>query len=289
MKIVISEMKGLEYDPNMTRRDPSPIIKFEDNYYVYYSKCPETSGYYASVWCAKSTDGITWQEVGEVIPKGSAGSFDSGACFTPTVFCADGYIYIIYTAVSDSFNPTCSEPTEFTCFGMAKCHSPTGPFEKLGDQPFFQTDKEGAFDSHRIDDSCIIHRNGLYYMYYKGRQIGKSPGETRMGVAISKTPEGPYVRYENNPIVDSGHEVCVYPTKDGVMALLTDTGPQGNTYQFSDDGINFRKMGDLIVPKSLGPYREDNFVDNAGFEFSWGVCHALIDRRPYLCRADVIY
>ena len=65
-------------------------------------------------------------------------------------------------------------------------------------------------------------------MYYKGRQMDRSWRETQMGLAISKTPTGPYVKHPANPVLDSGHEICVWPHGTGVGCLVCDIGPQGN-------------------------------------------------------------
>ncbi len=289
MKLHYSELRGLEYNPNITRRDPSPVIKYNDTYYIYYSKTSSISGYDASIWCAESTDGLNWVEIGEIIPKGNPGSFDSGGTFTPTVFKANNYIYIIYTAVSDNFDVKSIEDNGLTAFGMVRSKYAHKEFEKIYTEPFFQTRSAEYFDSHRVDDACIIHKDNKYYMYYKGRQIGLTPKETKMGLAIAENPEGPYIRSQDDPVQDSGHEVCVYPSNGGILSLTTDTGPQGNSILFSEDGFNFKKIGDLVIPQSLGPYRDDDFINNASCNFNWGVCHADKDERPYLLRVDVEY
>ena len=289
MELIVTEFKGLEFDETITRRDPSPVIKVDDMYYVYYSKTTSIEGYDAQIWCASSSDGFSWKENGIAIEKGDVGSFDSGSVFTPTVFKADGFIYIIYTAVGDDFDNNSLDKNGLTCFGMAKSKDPIAKFDKISDKPFFETQPAPAFDSHRIDDSCVIKRDGKYYMYYKGRQLSRSPKETKMGVAISAKPEGPYIRYTGNPVVDSGHEVCVYPHDEGVMALVTLVGPHGNTYQYSEDGFHFKILGDLVVPNSVGPYREDDFKDNESFTLHWGVFHGYKGERPYLRRFDVSY
>ncbi len=290
MKVQFTILKGLEPDPNMTRRDPSPVIKINDTYYVYYSKTPETyEGYTASVWCASSKDGKTWQEECEVIPKGEKGAFDAGATFTPSTILANGYIYLTYTGVQDNFDVLSLEADGLTRFGMAKATCPTGPFEKLNNgEPFFVPEPAPAFDSHRIDDSCIIHRNNAYWMYYKGRQAGLTPKQTKMGIAIAQNVEGPYVRYENNPVLKSGHEVCVWPAQKGVLCAVRPNGPDGNTVQYAEDGIHFHKIGDFETPISMGPLRHDQYVNDAPLDMTWGICQLYVGERPYITRFDVV-
>ena len=65
-------------------------------------------------------------------------------------------------------------------------------------------------------------------MYYKGRQMNRKPNETRMGLAIASEPTGPYIKHYENPVLDSGHEVCVWPHGNGVGCLVSKVGPQGH-------------------------------------------------------------
>ncbi len=39
--------------------------------------------------------------------------------------------------------------------------------------------------------------------------------------------------------INTGHEVCVWPTAGGVVSLHNNIGPQGNTLQFAADGRHF--------------------------------------------------
>ncbi len=76
------------------------------------------------------------------------------------------------------------------------------------------------FDSHLVDDACLIVRDGKYWFYYKGRQLGKSPGQTQMGVAIADKPEGPYLKHKANPVIPGNHEVLVWTQGNGVAAMI---------------------------------------------------------------------
>lgn len=107
-----------------------------------------------------------------------------------------------------------------------------------------------------------------------------------MGLAVADAPEGPYVKHAANPILDGGHEVCVWPHGDGVATMLCNVGPEGNTLQYSDDGVRFRRVQSIVPPKAPGPYREDHFRDGAGPGIRWGVCMAIDGGRPYLLRFD---
>lgn len=125
------------------------------------------------------------------------------------------------------------------------------------------TENSNLFDSLRVDDSCFIIRNNKIYMYYKGRQVDHTPNETKMGLAIADNPDGPYVRYSKQPIVNGGHEVCCWAHGNGVAALFCNVGEAGNSLQYSDDGIHFEKICDTVPSKAPGPFRADNFVNGS--------------------------
>ncbi len=295
MENLFSNFSGFSYSPalpfeaGITRRDPSPVIAHEELYYVWYSRTLESmDGYSASIWYATSTDGFAWQEQAEALPKGPAGAFDEHAVFTPSILVADGQFYLFYTAVPEPFTNDNGGPRATpTAIGVACADSPRGPWIRLAQNPVLRPSADPAqFDSMRIDDVCLIARKGAFWMYYKGRQQERSPGETKMGLAIADQPTGPYVKYPGNPVLDSGHEVCVWPHGQGVGCLVCCVGPQGNTLQYSDDGIHFRHIADTQPPKAPGPFRADAFKDGEGPGITWGIAMDLNAPRPYLLRFD---
>jgi len=235
-----------------------------------------------------SRDGRTWQEQGEALPRGPRGAFDEHAVFTPSILIADGTYYLFYTAVPEPFNNNAGGPAGTrTAIGLASAPSPTGPWMRASEEPVLRpSDDPKDFDSMRVDDSCLIVRGGQYWMYYKGRQMSRTPGETQMGLAIADAPAGPYVKHTQNPVLDSGHEVCVWPHGTGVACMCCDVGPEGNTLLYSEDGVQFRVIADTVPPQAPGPFRADAFVDGEGPGLSWGVSMKRDRARPYLVRFD---
>ncbi|MBU2950390.1 family 43 glycosylhydrolase [Tamlana agarivorans] len=72
---------------------------------------------------------------------------------------------------------------------------------------------QSAFDSHSVFTPNILVRNGKYYLYYTG--VKPTPGHakaefegnhttdfTAIGLAVSNSPDGPFKRIENNPVLD---------------------------------------------------------------------------------------
>lgn len=281
-------------EEGVTRRDPSPVILVGDTYHVWYSRTESgPDGYSATVWTATSTDGHAWTERGEALGRGPVGAFDEHALFTPSILVARGRYYLFYTAVPEPFTNDGGGPGGTrTAIGLAAAESPAGPWIRLSDEPVLRTsDDPDQFDSHRVDDSCLLVRDGRYWLYYKGRQMQRTPGQTRMGLAIAEAPEGPYVKCGHNPVLDSGHEVCVWPHGAGTGCLVAPVGPQGGTLQYGDDGIHFSRCADVTPPSAPGPFRPDlgganTPEDGAGPGITWGLCQQHGSPWPYLERFE---
>ena len=191
VKVTYSEAQGIGVEKDVMRRDPSDIIKVDSTYYVWYTKGAESGGYNGTVWYATSPDGHAWTEQGEALARGEEGTWDGQSVFTPNILVAEGRYWLFYTGVS--FYPGKGKGPD-SKIGIAVANSPDGPWQKLATNPALANSKdEELFDSHLVDDACLIARDGKYWFYYKGRQLGKSPRYTQMGLAIADKPEGPYL------------------------------------------------------------------------------------------------
>ncbi|YCM42495.1 family 43 glycosylhydrolase [Verrucomicrobiaceae bacterium 227] len=273
VEIKLSECRGISAEKGVMRRDPSDVIKVGEQYYVWYTKGSESGGYNGTVWYATSSDGHTWTERGEALVRGKKGSWDGQSVFTPNIMVAEERYWLFFSGVS--FYPEKGKGPD-SKIGIAVSDSPDGPWEKLASNPALSNSADPKqFDSHLVDDACLIVRDGKYWFYYKGRQLGKSPGETQMGLAIADKPEGPYVRVEENPVIPGNHEVLVWPQGKGVAAMIGTTGPKEirRSLMFSGDGKSFTKTHDVVSsPFAPGGYRPEAFTgSDAGKRLEWGV------------------
>ncbi|MCJ8163294.1 glycosyl hydrolase [Pontibacter sp. E15-1] len=300
------ELKGdFAYQEGVTRRDPSDLIKVDGKYYVYYSKATgKTAGFgtgdpenkvfpwdKTDVWYATSEDGETWKEQGMAVGRGPAGAYDDRSVFTPQVLMHEGKYILIYQTVKYPYVNRVKNQV-----GMAISDSPAGPFVKL-DKPIlsptddgewlgeedsrFKVKKQGSFDSHKVHDPTLVYFNNKFYLYYKGERMGEhntfGGREIKWGVAIADKLEGPYVKSAFNPITNSGHELCVWPYRGGIAALIITDGPERNTIQWSPDGVNFEIMSHIKWgPPAAGL---DKTVDNDKFPLAalqWGLTHQYV-------------
>ncbi len=299
-------LKGdLAYEKGVVRRDPSAMIKENGKYYVWYSKSVgKTDGFggdiengkvfpwdRCDIWYATSEDGWTWKEEGIAVPRGEKGTYDDRSVFTVEIMKHEDVYYLCYQTVKSPYTVRVKNQV-----GLAWSNSPNGPWTKSKEpilspadngvwkgteQNRFSVEKKGDFDSHKVHDPCIIPYKGKFYLYYKGEQMGEEilfgGRQIRHGVAIADNPKGPYVKSKYNPVSNSGHEICVWPTKGGIASLITTDGPERNTFQWSPDGINFEIKGAVKganMPHAIGLNRTlDAPDDNPTQVFDWGLSH----------------
>jgi len=280
---------GLGYEKGVNRRDPSTIIKANDQYYIWYTRneCSQSSWLDADIWYATSDDGVNWREQGPAVTRGAAGSWDEYSVFTTEILVADGKYYLTYQAKKNN------DPLNVV--GMAWAESADGPWNKLaepivepsrsgrlrnpnehGDSNWGDALEIGSWDSGAIHDPGVIKFRGQYYLYYKGHAIGETMfTDSKWGLAIADKPEGPYVKHPANPVSNSGHETWVFPWGTGMAAIVDWAGPEKGTIQYSEDGVNFEVVTGLEdIPPAGGAYVADKFNDSGdGQGFSWGLAH----------------
>lgn len=314
---------GLGYEEGVSRRDPSPIIKVGNTYYVWYTrteKAPAPVGYeratdtvpantwdLASIYFATSTDSYTWEEQGLAVPRGPIGEFDERSVFTPGILIWDKRYYLYYQAVANPFNRRTRN-----VIGMSWADNPEGPWHrhpepvlKPGRPGVWKGEKddrssieeEGDFDSLKVHDPYLLVRDGRIFLYYKAHPMGLG-GDTPLsypdfsgGLAVSDNPEGPFVKSPLNPVLNSGHEVVLWPMGSGVAALVTANGPEKNTVQWSPDGENFEIKAHVVLPPdAAGPHVPDAYTDTTNGEgFTWGLSHVAQRKNkpwPHLIRFE---
>lgn len=298
----VHPLKGdFAYQKGVIRRDPSSVIFLDGLYHCWYTKGEgETVGFGSAnlsdkvfpwdlteVWHATSVDTETWIEQGPAVVAGNSGAYDDRAIFTPEIFVHNNIYYLVYQTVKTPYTNR-----QFEHVAIAYADSPFGPWTKssspilspsqdgewLGDKDSrFEVKSKGSFDSHKVHDPCLLFFNDKFYLYYKGETMGEGMNfggrEIKHGVAIADDVLGPYVKSPLNPISNSGHEVVVWNYRGGVATLLTTDGPEKNTIQFAEDGLNFDIKAHVKGgPEAVGLFRDDiALTEPPGL--SWGLCH----------------
>ena len=305
------------FQEGVIRRDPSSVLCIDGTYHCWYTKGEgETVGFGSDdpeakvfpwdkteVWHATSDDAFHWKEQGAAIRPGEPGRYDDRAVFTPEVLAHGGRYYLVYQTVKAPYLNRSKEH-----IAIAVADSPHGPWVK-SEAPIlspasngvwkgeednrFQVEERGDFDSHKVHDPCLMFYRGRFYLYYKGEIMGEGMNfggrEIKHGVAVGEKPFGPYVKSEYNPISNSGHEVVVWEYRGGIASLLTTDGPEKNTCQWAEDGINFDIMSHIkSAPEAIGLYRATGYeaAEDPIEGIRWGLCHRYDPswNWNYICR-----
>jgi len=130
-------------------------------------------------------------------------------------------------------------------------------------QPIYESEKaiifaEDPWESHQAkvaEAPYMIKHGGLYYLTYSGSHYESK--YYAVGYAVSDKPDGPFVKYENNPILvtdgktefGTGHH-CITKDADGNMLIVYHTHRDGehiHPRQISVKRIRFERCGDKDV------------------------------------------
>jgi hypothetical protein len=197
----------------------------------------ETEGYY--VWCASPIDGpdgkvhlffsrwiakkkmggwingceicravadsaeSNFEYVETILAPRGPGFWDGTTCHNPLIKFVDGKYCLFYMGNSNG-------KTNTKRIGLAMADSLNGSWIRP-DKPLLEAGQSGAWDDHCTTNPAFVkHPNGQYWLYYKGwndyeyvnAPDPKIRGNRKYGLAIADKLEGPYIRYEHNPILD---------------------------------------------------------------------------------------
>ena len=110
------------------------------------------------------------------------------------------------------------------------------------------------------------------------------PAHTQMGVAFSRHPGGPYIKYGKS-ILPQSHEVMIWQEGSGVAALSS----LSSTLEYAPDGIDFTSNRLAVkvknFPRAPGAYRGDLTDPKVwGEGLKWGISMVLNGNECYLIR-----
>ncbi len=299
-------IKGLDYNNangTVTRRDPTRIIKANGKYYMWYTLRNTKTTYVPNVantpedvpindWdlCdigyATSKDGITWEEQGIAVHRPERPALGWRSISTPDVLYYEGKYYLYYQAFS-VFDGKVGDDCPVK---VSWATSPDGPWT-TEDHIVVENGPEGSWDQFSIHDPQPIVMGDKIYLYYKSDYNERGNLVRSTGLAIAEDPLGPFVKYELNPVMNSGHETQMFRFKEGIAAILAKDGHEANTIQYAPDGKNFELASICdVVPVACGVYDPDAFT---GVEYArgitWGISHIHHwgeGRHTYLMRFD---
>ncbi|NQT17027.1 MAG: hypothetical protein HQ582_29995, partial [Planctomycetes bacterium] len=155
-------LKGFSREPNVSRRDPTKVLKIDGTYYVWYTcrrteappaglggateTVPATDWDLADVWYATSKDGFGWEERGPAVRRPAKPTRGWRSICTPDVLIFEGKYYLYFQA----YSPTVGG--QRWCPVMAAvADSPDGPWTLQG-EPVLEPGPAGSWDNIKIND-----------------------------------------------------------------------------------------------------------------------------------------
>ena len=292
-----TKLKGFDYndaDGTITRRDPSKIIFENGKYYIWYTyrntptppvgylksndTIPSQDWDLCDIWYATSTDGFTWEEKGVAVPRPPKPNPGWRSVATTDILKFKEKYYLYYQAFNTPSGKSSNSGAKDVCnVAMSYADSPDGPWTPLN-QVVIPLGAETDWDHRVIHDPYPLVHDGKIYIYYKsglGERDVNGKHWDCWGLAIADSPEGAFKKHPSNPVMNSGHEVILFPFKEGVAAMVTTDGIEHYTIQYAKDWVNFEIMSTAtLMPTAAGPFSPDAFTDSKDADgITWGLCH----------------
>lgn len=221
----------------------SPIDGYDGKVHLFFSRWSSSKG--MGGWIRGSeiahavadTPESPFTVVGTVLAP-RPGYWDATTCHNPLICRDNDKYYLFYMGNSNG-------KTDTKRIGLAVSDSLYGPW-KRSDQPLLNAGLEGSWDDHCTTNPAFIrHPNGKYCLYYKSwntkeyqQGSGVIRGNRKYGVAFADSPEGPYTKYDGNPVIDFS--------------------ARGNNCQFEDAFIWREKRKFRIIARDMGFYNHEN-------------------------------
>ncbi|WP_345955562.1 glycoside hydrolase family protein [Mucilaginibacter sp. PAMB04168] len=188
-------------------------------------------------------------------PRGP-GHWDATTCHNPSIKFVDGQYCLFFMGNSNG-------KTNTKRIGLATAPTLNGPW-KRPDQPLLEAGPAGAWDDHCTTNPAFIKQtNGEYWLYYKSwntaeYENSKDPlvrGNRKYGLAISRKLEGPYIKYEHNPVIDFSsrpnnaqlEDAFVWMDKGRINMLARDMGIFNHEYGLLMQSKNGKKWNEPQV------------------------------------------
>lgn len=213
-----------------------------------------------------------------VVLEGAGGdNWDGVTIHNPTVHEVDDGYVMYYIGNSLTYDLTL---VETTAIGMAFADSLDGPWRRHPDNPIVTRGERGDWDDAGVDNPAFLaHADGRCFLYYRAWTTRDDVRNDVVGVAIADDIDGPYEKYEGNPVVDPRtltderpvgvEDPCAF-VEDGRIHLLTrDFGVQSGRSGFNPcDGLVFTSEDglDFELPPEVAYHRADHYYDGLDAE-----------------------
>lgn len=187
----------------------SPIISSDGKIHVFFSRWDARKGMGGWINSSEIAHAVAdkpegpYSEMETIIAPRGEGYFDGTTCHNPHIQQVNNKYYLYYIGNSN-------KKTDTKRIVVAISDSLYGPWIRP-DKPLLEVGKPGSWDNHCTSNPSLLkHPNGQFWLYYKSWNTFEyehpvNPdirGNRKYGLAISDKPDGPFMKYSENPIID---------------------------------------------------------------------------------------
>ncbi len=228
--------------------DCSPIVGEDGKIHVFYSR-----------WRNNFDNWLTESEVAHAVadkPEGpyrfvrtvlkgkGDSSWDASTIHNPSIQKV-GDKYVIFYMANNLVDTVKYDGRSWV--GMAIADDLYGEFKRVGEGPILPSPDKDDWDRFMNNNPVLLqHPNGQFWIYYKGKEDSKAL--RKVGVAFADNIQGPYRKYEHNPVLDFSEinkqieDPCIFHYKDKFYMITRDMGvihPRVGLLVTSDNGLDW--------------------------------------------------
>lgn len=206
----------------------SPIYAPDGKVHVFYSRWKNEFDHLGWVAACEVGHAVADSAEGpfthvDVALKGAGGeAWDSWSIHNPTVHKVGDKYAMFYMGSdgsqlgvtleeimqmdADEYMPYFHKLVESKRVGLALADDLNGPWVRVGEAPVVDTGPTPNWDDFCTSNPAFMqHPNGQCWLYYKAWDydtFNRFNGNRKYGIAIADSIEGPYIKYEGNPVID---------------------------------------------------------------------------------------
>lgn len=233
----------------------SPVYDDDGKVHVYFSLIPKGGHWLTNCEIAHAVADKPegpYEVVGTILKGRGKGHWDASSIHNPTVYRVGEKYVLLYIGNDISKAEewrTRGKEANSQRIGMAISDDPYGPWKRF-DTPMIDVSK----NPDDWDEYCVVnpgfiqHPNGEYWIYYRAWDRNHDD-RRKTGVAFAKTLEGPYTKYEGNPVIDKFEGVngqtedpTFFNWEGKIHCVIRDMGNWdwlSSLYLTSEDGLNW--------------------------------------------------
>ena len=187
----------------------SPIYDDDGKVHVFYSRWPLEGG----SWLVNSEIAHAvadhpegpYELLGTVLKGRGPGHWDADSIHNPTIHRVDGKYVLLYIGNDASEKDERWDRAYYAHtqrIGMAIADSPYGPWKRSEEPIIDVSPNPKDWDSYCVVNPAFLqHPNGEYWLYYRAWDRNND-NRRKTGLAVAKSLEGPYIKYDKNPVID---------------------------------------------------------------------------------------